>query len=112
MLARYCAKAEFIDKFPKPAIVDLLVNNPKGAELAPKVLQNMCHMHEIDSINVAIAMAEDLVQGMSEQEVIQKPYPCTIEKWFWTQKDYIPKQDPHWNAIDIIHSDIRLEDPE
>lgn len=104
ILARYTAMAELTDKFPKGAVVDMLVRNPKAPELVPKVLTNMCHLIPKEAMRVAIEMAHDLSKGMSEKDVIEKTYKVQIEMFFWTKPEYIPKDDPHWNCIEIINS--------
>jgi hypothetical protein len=104
VLARYAAVAELTDKFPKGALVDMLVHNPKAPELVPKVLRNMCHVLEKDATRLALEMANDLVAGMTESEVISKSYRMQIELFFWAKPEYVPRDDPHWSCVEIINS--------
>jgi len=101
ILARYAAIGELTEKFPKGAVVDILAHNPQGYELAPKVLRNICHVK--DALKVSIEMAGDLANGISIQEVTAKPYKVNIEMFFWTNREFIPKDDPHWNCIEVVN---------
>jgi hypothetical protein len=53
-------------------------------------------------------MAEDLLSGMSRDEVARKEYQFTIEMFFYTRPEYVPKDDPHWSAISIINLEEHL----
>ncbi len=104
VLAVFNAIAEFTDGFPKDQIVSLLLHNPKGAELAVKVVHNLCHAVERDAIKVCLAMATDLASGMTEQEVIAKHYEFELKIYYWTNEEYVPQDDPRWYTIKILNS--------
>jgi hypothetical protein len=42
---------------------------------------------------------------MNEEEVIEKEYKMVVEYNYWTEKDNVPDDDPHWFTIDILTPD-------
>ena len=59
-------------------------------------------------------MSEDLMSGMSVDDVMKKPYKFTVEMFFYTKKEYLPKNDPHWTTVSLLNvSDtIKIELPQ
>jgi hypothetical protein len=53
-------------------------------------------------------MAEDLLAGMTHEEVAKKKYKFTIEIYFYTQPEYIPRDDPHWISVSLINLDDQI----
>ena len=56
---------------------------------------------------------------MSENAVAKKEYEFVIEAFYYTNREYVPKGDPHWETIDIIKYDknsktfkVNIEIPE
>lgn len=101
ILARYRAVAHFVDAWVKRNVIKMLQRNPLGAEGAVKVLHKMCGAIESDAIRVALQMSDDLIDGMTEDEVAKAEYKMIVEFFFWTQAEHVP-DDPHWSKIDII----------
>ena len=108
VMARYMAKAELIAGDEKGYLIDLLVTNPMGAEMGVQIARTAFAAQEIEAIKLCKAITEDLLSGMSKDEVMNKPYKYTLEKFFWTKEEYVPKDDPHWTAIKVTV----LKDPE
>ena len=50
-------------------------------------------------------MAEDLLAGMTEEDVALKPYKYTLEMFFYSNPNNIPKDDPHWSIISLLNLD-------
>ncbi len=105
ILAQYRAVADFVDGWVKRNLINLLMSNPAGAETVQKVMRNMCGALEEDSIRVPLEMAKDLASGMTADEVAKKDYKMIIEYNFWTERDCVPKDDPHWSTIEILNSE-------
>lgn len=101
IMARYISKAELISGEEKEYLIDILLTNPMGAEMAVQIAKNAFSAQEGDAIKLCKAIAKDLVDGMSKQQVLDKPYPYTFEKFYWTHEEYVPKDNPHWQAIKI-----------
>ena len=104
VLARFSAMAELIGGFPKDQIVSMLKTNPKGGNLAPQLLRNICNATEKESIRVAKEIATDLANGLSYKEVIDKPYKFFLEVFYWTNEECVPKDSPNWMTIKMLNN--------
>lgn len=107
VLACYEATAELVDGDLKRVVIDLLLNDCGGSSV-PNILQKTARATEEYSIKIAREMAEDLLNGMSMDEVATKPYKFKYQQWFYTNKEYIPKGDRHWwsmSLVDVTHPD-------
>jgi hypothetical protein len=104
VLARYRATADFVDAWVKRNVITLLSTGEAGAESARAVLRNMCGAIEVDSIKVALEMAKDL-RTMTVEEVAAKDYRMVVEYNYWTEKENIPENDPHWTTINLLNKD-------
>lgn len=98
----YRAVAYLEESFPKTNLVDLLLDTEK-ARPAVQVMSKIFCACEADSIAVPKAITEDLLSGMSREEVIKKPYKYTFEMFFYTKKEYVP-DDGHWDIITLMPS--------
>jgi hypothetical protein len=107
VMAKYQAIAVLADGTDKEILVDFLLSNPLGAEMAVKTLRNRCGAIERDAIRVAINMAEDLKNGMSREDVVKKEYPMHIEWFFYCDKEDVP-DDPHWSTIKLLRAEKAL----
>ncbi len=101
IMARYIAKAELIGGEEKGYLIELLATNPMGAEMGIQIARNAFGAKEDDCIKLCKAITVDLLNGMSKNDVLEKPYSFTLEKFFWTKEEYVPKGDPHWQAIKV-----------
>jgi hypothetical protein len=107
-MARYSAIAEFIDGRMKQDIIDLLMNNEK-AYAATQVMKKLGCATEFDSIRICKEVAEDLSSGMTPEEVEKKVYEYNLESFYYTKKEYVPVDDPHWTIISIANLDTFLD---
>jgi len=108
VMARYSAIAEFIDGRMKQDIIDLLMNNEK-AYAATQVMKKLGCATEFDSIRICKEVAEDLSSGMTPEEVEKKVYEYNLESFYYTKKEYVPVDDPHWTIISIANLDTFLD---
>lgn len=108
VMARYAASAEFVDGRLKKDIIDLIYNKDK-AEAATRVMRKLGCATEKDAIRVCKEIAKDLVGGMTVEEVEQKIYKFTIEVFYYTKAEYVPKDDPHWSIISLKNLDEFLD---
>jgi len=93
-----------VDDWVKRNLINIIQSNNVGAETSQKVMRNMCGAIEEDSIRVPLEMAKDLADGMSVDEVAKKEYRMIVEYNFWTKKENVPTDDPHWSVIKILNS--------
>lgn len=103
VMACFTAKADFVDGLEKRQVIDLLKNTGK-AEATAQVMRKLLHASEIDAYKVPRMIAEDLMT-MEHEEVAQKPYRYTMELFFYTKKEYIPRDDPHWSVVSLMNVD-------
>lgn len=103
IIAQYSACAEFIDGNEKRQIISLLTSTENKMEATSQVMRKLLHASELDSYRVPRMMAEDLLSGMSEDEVALKPYKYTLEMFFYAKPEHLPKDDPHWSSISVLN---------
>jgi hypothetical protein len=104
VMARFRAMAELVDGQDKSIVIDFIKSNPIGADMAVKTLKNRCGALSLDATRVAMEIAEDLVSGVSEEAVKQKPYKMQIEMIFYCKKEDVP-HDPHWDLLPTVRLD-------
>ena len=108
VLVCYEAIAEFVDGNLKRDTIQLLLQNSKAGETAPRIMQKLAGAVEADSIRVVKEMLGDLIGGMTIEEVAAKVYEFHYRHFYYTEKQYIPENDPHWwsqSMIDVRHID-------
>lgn len=108
IIARYAATAELIGGQLKKDLIDLLRNRDK-ALAATQVMRKLGCATEKDSIRVCKEICRDLNSGMTAEEVEQKEYKYTIEVFYYTRKEYVPLDDPHWSIISLDNLDEFLD---
>ena len=104
IMARYAAIAEFVDGGMKKNIIELLQKDK--ANSAVKVMRKLGCATEKDSVRICKEICEDMLSGISIQDIEKKSYKFTMEIFYYTQKEHVPKDDPHWSLISIINSDF------
>ncbi len=110
VLARYCAWAELVDGKLKRDIIEFLrFQDAKGV---PKIMRKMVNATEEDSLRVPKEMLRDLLSGMTVEQVARKEYKFLLEVFFYTKKEYVPKDDPHWSLISLVNLDKFMDDAE
>jgi hypothetical protein len=102
ILAKYTAVAEFIEGREKMDIIGLLKKDK--AFQAAQVMKKIFLAKEPDCYRVLREMCEDLMV-MSDEEVEKKPYQFILETFFYTEKQYVPTTDPHWETINLMKYD-------
>lgn len=108
IMARYSAVAEFIDGHMKRDIIDLLMNRDKALS-ATQVMRKLGGATEREAVRVCKEIAEDLASGMSCDEVEKKVYKYNFELFYYTKKEYMPMNDPHWSTISLENLDEFLD---
>lgn len=108
VMACYTAVAEFVDGHMKRDIIDLLANKEK-AVAATNVMRKLGCATQRDAYRVCREIAEDLDSGLTADEVEKKSYRYQFEMFFYTKKEYVPIDDPHWSIINIANLDSFLD---
>lgn len=105
IIAQYSAVAEFVEGNEKRQIISLLNSTENKMEATAQVMRKILFASELDAYRVPRMMAEDLLSGMNEEEVAAKPYKYTLEMFFYTKPENVPKGDPHWSSISVLNLD-------
>ncbi len=105
VIAKYSAVAEFIDGGEKRQIISLLMDTEDKMEATVQIMRKLLHASESDAYKVPRSMAEDLLSGLTVEEVAKKSYKYVLEMFFYTRPENIPKDDPHWCCISVLNLD-------
>jgi hypothetical protein len=103
VIACYTAIAEFVGGPEKQQIIDLL-KGTKKAEAISQVMRKLLGASELDAYRVPRMMAEDLADGLTEQQVLDKIYKFKFETYYYTWPECVPQNDPHWSIISILNT--------
>lgn len=109
VLAKYSAIAELVDGDLKQDIVKNLTSSDFGAKTSSQIMKKIGKTNEKESIRVVKEICKDLTDGMSEKDVLEKPYKYTFEMSFFTKKEYVPLDDLHWEIITINNLDDYMD---
>lgn len=104
IIAQYTAVAELVEGNEKRQIISLLRDTEGKMEATAQVMRRLLFASEIDSYRVPRMMAEDMLSGMSDDEVAAKPYKYTLEMFFYANPEHVPKDDPHWSIISVLNA--------
>jgi hypothetical protein len=112
VIAKYSACAEFIDGGEKRQIISLVRDTENKMEATVQIMRKLLFASELDSYKIPRMIADDLLSGMSVDDVASKPYKYTLEMFFYTKPEHIPKDDPHWCCISIVNDfeKIKIEE--
>jgi hypothetical protein len=104
ILVKYVANCRFQDGPEKKQMVGLLCMKDRAIP-AVQVMQKLFFACRMDAVRVPLAIATDLYNGMSLDAVCAKSYDYTGEFYFYTEPQYLPKDDPRWMPISILYLD-------
>ena len=106
VMAKFSAIAEFVGGDAKRDIIYLLKIGK--VQQAAMVMRKIHGAKEPDCYRVCREMCEDLLT-LSDDEVEQKVYEYTMELFYYTQKEFVPREDSRWETIKLVDVEI---DPE
>lgn len=104
-MARYTAMADFIEGDLKKDVLDLLLRLDNAADGCVQILRKLANATEQTAIQLAKSMVGDLMEGLSAEEVVKKPYRYQMELFFYVEKQYVPLNDIHWEVISLRNLD-------
>jgi len=107
VMAKFSAVALFGDGPDKRDLIKVLRRDK--AKAAAQVMQKIHCAREPDSYRVCREICEDLIGGMTDDQVAKKEYEYVLEACYYTQKEYVPKGDPHWETIDVLKYDTETK---
>jgi hypothetical protein len=103
IMAKFSAVAYFGEGSEKQDLIKVLKMGK--AQQAAMVMQKIHCAKEPDCYRVCREICEDLVSGMFEQDVLKKDYQYVLEAFYYTKRENVPTDDPHWSTIDLIKFD-------
>lgn len=103
IMAKFSAVALFGDGPDKRNLIKVLKKDKATAAAA--IMRKIHCAKEPDCYAVCRQMCEDMLNGMSDEEVAKKDYEFIIEAFYYTKREYVPVGDPHWQTIDVIKYD-------
>lgn len=101
VLVCYSAMADFGAGPEKTEILRLLNQNGSAVALQ-NFVKKALSASELDSVQLPLRIAEDLKNGLSEEEIYNKLYRYKLEMLFYTWEEYVP-EDPHWTSISLLN---------
>ncbi len=105
LMACFRAICELINGAEKQFLIKTL-QRPNAAESAANIMSKLFYANKESSWHTPMEMAKDLLDGMSEEEVAQKPYEFVAEFFYYTQRECVPLDDPQWELIELIRPKI------
>lgn len=105
ILAKYSAVAEFVDGPMKKDVINLLQKDK--ALPATQLFRKIGCTSEKEAVRVCREICSDLISGNTDVE--QKPYKYIMEIFYYTKKEYVPVDDPHWSVISLNNLDEFLD---
>ena len=100
-IAIFRSMAEIHDGDLKQRMIDNLVENNFGAMASLNMFIKEGRTNEKDALKVIKEMNADLMSGMSREEVLAKPYTYLVEISYYTKKEYVPKDNKHWQLLNL-----------
>lgn len=108
VLARFRAVAVFGYGPHKMDVIKLLQINK--AKQAVAVMQNIHLARTPDCYRICREMCEDLLSGMSDEGVARKEHEYVIESMYYVRSEYVPKNDPHWELVQVLEYNEETKD--
>ena len=103
ILARFTAVAVFADGPEKRDLIRVLKTDK--VRQAAAVMNRVHCAKEPDCYRVCREICEDLLGGMTEEEVAKKEHEFVLEAFYYTRRECVPEGDPHWETIDLLKYD-------
>ncbi len=99
IMARFRAPAVFGSGLQKQDIIALLKKDK--ATQAAMVMRKIHLAKEPDCYRLLAEMCDDLISGMTDEEVEAKEYEFILEAFYYTKRENVPQDDPHWVTIEL-----------
>lgn len=97
----YKSNAELQAGDLKGQMIDSLYEERIGPQKAMQIFIKMGKAAHQEALKVVKEICSDLHSGMSKDEVMEKPYKFFLQLSFYTKKEYVPVDNPHWELIPL-----------
>ena len=105
-LAIFRSMAELVNGDIKQEVILAVTTNEYGGQSAVQTLIKKCNMSYKEALRVCKEICQDCTK-LSDQEVLDKPYKFLFEKQYYANKDYVPKDNPHWQIVGLKNISIK-----
>lgn len=99
VMAKFTAIVEFVEGQGKKDVIYLLKIGK--VHQATMVMRKIHGAKEPDCYRVCREICEDLIT-MTEEEVENKAYEYVMELFYYTQKEFVPREDVRWETIKLV----------
>ena len=104
IMAKFTAVALFGEGAEKKDIIKLLMTDK--AKQAASVMHRIHLAKTPDNYRICAEICEDLfIHGLTVEEVQKKDYEFILEAVYYTQREHVPKEDPHWETLSVLEYD-------
>lgn len=100
ILASYRAKAYLIKGELKKEIINYIKEN--NIKSATELLIKSAHCIYEDAIKISKTIQKELLNGDTEEKILNKEYEYTFEMFYYTKEENVPKNDKHWVVVKIV----------
>lgn len=69
---------------------------------AVRVVQKIHCAREPECYTLLKQMCQDLLAGMTPEEVCKKDYEYVLRVFYYTNRECVPANDPHWETIQLL----------
>jgi hypothetical protein len=97
----YKSMAELVGGDLKHQMIEALFHESIGAQKAIQLFMKLGGASHKAAVLLVKEMNDDLISGMSKEDVFKKSYKFFLEMSFYTKKEYVPKDDPHWELVNL-----------
>jgi len=101
VIARFRAICQLLPGDEKRFLVKTL-QRPDSSHSVVNIMSKLFYADHESSFQIPQQMAKDLLDGMSEEEVINKEQEYTAEFYYYVKPQYVPQDDSHWEIINIL----------
>lgn len=112
VMAVFRATAELADGNLKQQIIESLCAEEIGAKKATQLMMKIGQTNRKEALRVVKCICADLFGGMPKSSVAAKSYKYGFEMFFYTKKEYIPQNDPHWDVVTMKNLEEFLDKSE
>ncbi len=109
VMARFTSMADLVEGRLKKDVIYLLTKVDGGGRSAAQVMRKLACAIEIDSYRIPREISEDLLNGMTEEEVEKKSYKYQLEAFYFTNRDIVPCNE-HWSIVEILNKESFQEE--
>lgn len=103
IMAKFSSVAFFGAGQAKKDIIRLLQKDK--AREAAQVMNKIHCAKEPDCYRVCREICEDMLSGMSPLDVEKKDYKFVLEAVYYTKRENVPENDPHWTTLNVLEYD-------